>query len=287
MIRRLKVLIFAALVAVCAANSINAGNTAAIVVDVQGCFTELKNGSLAVGGTGADYLASVQDAVRRLKAAAIPVYATQDWHPAGHVSFASTHGKKPFVDTLELTINGKPHTQALWPDHCVQHTDAANILVDNSLFTAIIQKGTDPKYDSYSGFEDDNGKKTQLESLLRKQGITNLFVFGLATDYCVKATALDAKKAGFDVTVVTGLSRGVAPETTEKALEEMKAAGIKVIEEMDYSQLNELTPLTQSSVPRLIKVVGNSPKDCPTACQDIAAATWTGKWDNKVCDCNF
>jgi nicotinamidase/pyrazinamidase len=89
------------------------------------------------------------------------------------------------------------------------------------------------KYDSYSGFADDGGRQTEMDSVLRKDGIKNLIIYGLATDYCVKATAIDAVAAGYTVTVIEGLSKGVAPETTTQALEEMKTRGIIVEAKLD------------------------------------------------------
>ena len=116
----------------------------------------------------------------------------------------------------------------LWPPHCVQGTENARVLTDNNLFLAIVKKGKDKKYDSYSGFQDDGGAKTEMNQILQKNGIKELIVYGIATDYCVKATAIDAAAAGYKVTVIEGLSKGVAPDTTAKALEEMKAKGIIV-----------------------------------------------------------
>ena len=97
-------------------------------------------------------------------------------------------------------------------------------MIDNNLFLAIVKKGQDKKYDSYSGFQDDGGAKTEMNEILHKNGIKELIVYGIATDYCVKATAIDAVDAGYKVTVIEGLSKGVAPETTAKALEEMNRA---------------------------------------------------------------
>ena len=109
--------------------------------------------------------------------------------------------------------------------------------MDNNLFLAIVKKGKDKKFDSYSGFQDDGGAKTEMNQILQKNGIKELLVYGIATDYCVKATAIDAAAAGYKVTVIEGLSKGVAPDTTAKALEEMKAKGITV--KTDLELLNE------------------------------------------------
>jgi nicotinamidase/pyrazinamidase len=193
-----------------------------IVVDLQGDFTTYKNGSLAVAGTDEAYFNKVQKVTQELSAKGYPIFGTQDWHPADHISFFSNHsGKKPFE---AIQIEGR--TQVLWPPHCVQGTENARVLVDNNLFLAIVKKGKDKKFDSYSGFQDDGGAKTEMNQILQKNGIKELIVYGIATDYCVKATAIDAAAAGFKVTVIEGLSKGVAPDTTATALEEMKENGI-------------------------------------------------------------
>jgi nicotinamidase/pyrazinamidase len=200
-----------------------------IVVDLQGDFTTYKNGSLAVAGTDEAYFNKVQKVTQELSAKGYPIFGTQDWHPADHISFFSNHsGKKPFE---AIQIEGR--TQVLWPPHCVQGTENARVLVDNNLFLAIVKKGKDKKFDSYSGFQDDGGAKTEMNQILQKNGIKELIVYGIATDYCVKATAIDAAAAGYKVTVIEGLSKGVAPDTTAKALEEMKAKGIIVKTDLD------------------------------------------------------
>ena len=207
----------------------SAWDVAVIVVDVQGDFTTAKKGSLAVPGTDDAFIAKVQKATEALKKKGLPVFATQDWHPKDHISFHTNHeGKKPF-DTIQ--VSGK--TQVLWPPHCVQGTENANVLLDKNLFVAVVQKGKDKKFDSYSGFQDDGGAKTELNDLLKKSNIKEVIVYGIATDYCVKATAIDAADAGYKVTVIEGLCKGVAPETTTKALEEMKAKGITVKKELE------------------------------------------------------
>jgi nicotinamidase/pyrazinamidase len=195
-----------------------------IVVDLQGDFTTYKNGSLAVAGTDEAFVNKVQKVTQELSAKGYPIFGTQDWHPGDHISFFSNHaGKKPFE---AIQIEGR--TQVLWPPHCVQGTENARVIVDNNLFLAIVKKGKDKRFDSYSGFQDDGGAKTEMNRILMKNGIKELIVYGIATDYCVKATAIDAAAAGFKVTVIEGLSKGVAPDTTAKALEEMKAKGITI-----------------------------------------------------------
>ncbi len=204
-----------------------------IVVDVQGDFTEWKEGSLAVSGTDEAYVRQVEEATRKLRDAGFLIFATQDWHPPNHVSFYTNHpGKKPFE---VIDVDGRK--QVLWPPHCVQGTEGARILVDNNLFRAVVQKGRDPRYDSYSGFQDDGGQKTEMDTILRLNGIETVVVYGIATDYCVKATALDAAKAGYKVIVVKELCRGVAPDTIEKALKEMRSAGVLIVERLDIERI--------------------------------------------------
>ena len=204
-----------------------------IVVDVQGDFTKLKNGSLAVDGTDEAYMKAVAENTKRLKEAGYPIYATQDWHPKNHASFFTNHKGKKAFDVIKL--HGKD--QVLWPPHCVQKTPGAGILLDNKLFTAVVKKGMDAQYDSYSGFQDDGGKKTNMDKLLKKDNIKKVVVYGIATDYCVRATALDAVAAGYKVIMIKNLSRGVAPDTSQKAIDEMKAKGIAVLDDLDLEKI--------------------------------------------------
>ncbi len=205
------------------------GKTGVIVVDIQGDFTTWKNGSLAVNGTDEAFIKKVEEATRKLKQAGYIIFGTQDWHPANHVSFYTNHpGKKPFE---AIRIDGR--TQILWPPHCVQGTENARVLIDNNLFLAIVKKGQDPRYDSYSGFQDDGGAKTEMDEILKRNGIKKVIVYGIATDYCVKATAIDAAEAGYQVAVVESLCRGVAPDTSKAAIAEMKAKGIKIVKTLE------------------------------------------------------
>ena len=119
--------------------------------------------------------------------------------------------------------------QVLWPDHCVQTVGDSKKLVDNNLFFELVKKGQDPLWDSYSAFKDDGGAETELEAILDVQGVNNLIVFGLATDYCVKFSVHDALANGHRVIVVEELNRGVASETTATAIEEMKTAGAEFV----------------------------------------------------------
>ena len=213
--------------------SIASGNTGVIVTDIQGDFTTWKKGSLAVNGADRAFVHKVQNATRTLAREGCLVFGIQDWHPADHVSFFTNHSGKQAFEVIN--IHGR--TQVLWPPHCIQGTENARFLVDNNLFMAIVKKGKDPRYDSYSGFQDDGGTETEMDSILKRNGIEKVIVYGLATDYCVMATATDAANAGYKVTVVEGLCRGVAPDTTESALKEMKEKGITVLKELTLKKI--------------------------------------------------
>lgn len=157
------------------------------------------------------------------------IVGTQDWHPADHLSFASQHpGKKPF-DMGELA--GRPHT--LWPDHCVAGTWGSEFVqgLHTDRFAAVFRKGMDRKVDSYSGFMDDHGRHfTGLAGFLRERAAEDIHICGLTLDYCVKATALDAIKAGFKVWVHIDATRWVTEEGRLQACEEMAANGIVLLE---------------------------------------------------------
>jgi nicotinamidase/pyrazinamidase len=159
------------------------------------------------------------------------VVATQDWHPADHQSFAPQHpGRKP-GDMIEL--NGLP--QVLWPPHCVQGTTGAALHadLDREKITEVFPKGTDRGVDSYSGFFDNGHRRsTGLADWLRARWITRVYVMGLATDYCVKATTLDARELGFDAWVIEDGCRSVElqPGDGDRALAAMRAAGATIVE---------------------------------------------------------
>jgi nicotinamidase/pyrazinamidase len=207
-------------------------NIGVIVVDVQGDFTKFKNGSLAVEGTDEAYIKAVDENTKKLKAAGFPIYATQDWHPANHASFFANHKGKKAFDVIKL--HGKD--QVLWPPHCVQKTPGAEVLLDNKLFKAIVKKGMDPQYDSYSGFQDDGDKKTEMDGILKRWN-QKVVVYGIATDYCVRATALDAVDAGYAVVLIKNLCRGVAQDTSQRAIDEMKAKGVVILDDLDLEQI--------------------------------------------------
>ncbi|MFV0280904.1 MAG: bifunctional nicotinamidase/pyrazinamidase [Rhodoblastus sp.] len=194
-----------------------------VIVDVQNCF--LPGGSLAVKDGE-----QVIPVINRLAKIFPNVVLTQDWHTPGHISFASSHpGKKPF-DVVRLPYGD----QVLWPDHCVQGTPGAELSKDLRAPNAqlIIRKGFHPDVDSYSALlEADKKTQTGLAGYMKERGMTRLFVTGLATDFCVAWTAIDARMAGFDVYVVEDACRGIdAQGSLLKAWEAMAAAGVKRIQ---------------------------------------------------------
>jgi nicotinamidase/pyrazinamidase len=195
---------------------------ALILVDLQNDF--VPGGALAVPEGD-----QIVPAANRLADRFGLVVATQDWHPREHGSFAANHdGKKP-GEVIDL--NGL--AQILWPVHCVQGTPGAEFLkgLKTDKITKVFQKGADPAVDSYSGFYD-NGRRhsTGLGEYLKAQGVKRVCVCGLATDYCVKFTVLDALRDGFEVVLAEDACRGVnlQPDDSKKAIEEMKKAGAKV-----------------------------------------------------------
>lgn len=157
------------------------------------------------------------------------VVATQDWHPADHRSFALMHPGKKVGEVIEL--HGLP--QVLWPAHCVQQSRGAEFSPGLNLagIRHVVQKGIDPAVDSYSGFFDNARRHaTGLEAVLRRAGVTEIHVLGLATDYCVRATALDAVELGFRVTLIRRGCRGVELQSgdCERAIAEMQQAGVQI-----------------------------------------------------------
>ena len=192
---------------------------ALLLIDIQNDF--LPGGALAVNR--GDEVVAVAN---RLMPQYELVVATQDWHPAEHESFASKHpGKK--VGEIKQVHGLK---QILWPDHCVEGTPGANLAggLNQKRIHHVIQKGTDPTIDSYSGFFDNARRKTTgLAAYLRRHGVDEVHVMGLATDYCVRATVLDGLDLGFRVVLLTEGIRGVDLQAgdCQRAIEEMRVAG--------------------------------------------------------------
>lgn len=202
---------------------------ALLLIDIQNDF--LPGGALAVAHGD-----EVVPVANRLSASPRfdRVVLTQDWHPVDHQSFAARHTGRSPGEVIEL--HGL--TQVLWPVHCVQGTRGADFApgLELARVAHIAQKGMDPAVDSYSGFFD-NGRRhaTGLEAYLRGAGVTKVSVLGLATDYCVKWTALDAASLGFDTEVVVDGCRGVglAPGDIPAALEALRDAGVTLVTSQD------------------------------------------------------
>jgi nicotinamidase/pyrazinamidase len=203
-------------------------SSALIVVDVQNCF--LPGGSLAVKEGE-----QVIPVINRIAKGFENVVMTQDWHTPHHISFASSHeGKKPF-EVIKLAYGD----QVLWPDHCVQGTEGAQLAKDLNIPQAelIIRKGFHNEVDSYSAFmEADKETHTGLASYFKERGIDTVFVTGLATDFCVGWTAIDARHAGLTVYVVEDACRGIdVGGSLAKAWADMTAVGVKRIQSSDLA----------------------------------------------------
>ena len=193
-----------------------------LVIDVQNDF--LPGGALAVPRGD-----EVLPLVNRLMRTFDHVVVTQDWHPAGHISFATTHAAKPF-DAITLPYG----QQTLWPDHCVQGSPGAglhdDLAHDNALL--ILRKGASANLNSYSAFTEADGKTTTgLAAALKARGIRRVFACGLATDFCVAYSAVDARTAGFETFVIEDACRAIdANGSLEAAWARMEAAGVRRIQ---------------------------------------------------------
>lgn len=197
---------------------------ALLVIDPQNDFCE--GGTLAVqGGAG------IMPLIVRLAQRFERVIATQDWHTPDQISFASNHPGAQAFTQIEVAYG----PQMLWPDHCLQGSTGADFhpdvapAVNRAL--AVIRKGYNPAVDSYSGFfENDHRTPTGLTGLLRALGVTRVFLAGLALDYCVRFTAEDAVREGFEAVVIIDASRAIAPETAATAHDSFRALGVTQIE---------------------------------------------------------
>lgn len=195
---------------------------ALILVDLQNDFCP--GGALPVKG-GDQIIPLVNDLQEHFGL----VVATQDWHPKGHKSFASNNGKQ-----VGEIIRLGDYDQVMWPDHCVQESCGAALVrgLKTDRINRIFQKGTDEAIDSYSGFFDNGHKKaTGLADYLKAKGISQVYIVGLATDYCVKFTALDAVGLGFATYLIEDAVKGVdlKPGDVASAIEEMKKAGVVIV----------------------------------------------------------
>ena len=210
--------------------------TALLLVYIQNDF--LPGGALAA--TGGDEIVPL---VNQLMPEYDLVVATQDWHPAEHQSFADNHNQREIGEVIDL--HGLQ--QVLWPAHCVEGSSGAEFApgLDTSRIDHVVRKGMDPSVDSYSGFFD-NGRRNAsgLADYLREQGATHVHVVGIATDYCVKFTALDALAEGFHTTILMNACRGVDlnPGDVERAVEECRTVGASIATTGD-----RIEPLTTST----------------------------------------
>ena len=193
-----------------------------LIIDVQNDFCP--GGSLAVDG-GDD----VVPVINRLQDHFDNIVLTQDWHPTDHTSFASGHAKKKPFESVTVAYGD----QTLWPDHCIQGTPGADFHPDLNRDQAqlVIRKGFRATVDSYSAFfENDRTTPTGLTGYLRERGIDRVFLTGLATDVCVRFSAMDARNHGFDTVLILDGCRGLDEKTVNEALTAMKEAGVRVIE---------------------------------------------------------
>jgi nicotinamidase/pyrazinamidase len=195
---------------------------ALVIIDVQNDF--LPGGALAVSD-GDQVIAVINAAQPKYEL----VVATQDWHPKEHRSFAVNNGRR-----VGEVIDLDGLAQVMWPVHCVQNTRGAEFAadLDRKRIEKVFQKGINPSIDSYSGFFDNGHRQaTGMGAWLQARGVTKVSLCGLATDYCVKFTALDARKLGFETEVIVAATRGVElqPGDVEQALGEMRAAGVRLI----------------------------------------------------------
>ncbi len=205
---------------------------ALLLVDLQNDFCA--GGALAVP-EGDSTIDVANELITRCKARDDAIVASQDWHPANHGSFASVQVAEPYT---QGELDGLPQTW--WPVHCVQNTEGAALhpLLNAKAIDAVFHKGENPAIDSYSAFFDNGHRqKTALDAWLRERGITELIVMGLATDYCVKFSVLDALQLGYGVTVITDGCRGVNidPQDSLMAFQDMSAAGAVLMTLADFS----------------------------------------------------
>ena len=195
---------------------------ALLVIDVQNDFCP--KGALAVAG-GDMIIQQINAAMDKFDI----VVLTQDWHPNDHKSFASSHENKSPFDIVEMFYGD----QVLWPDHCIQGSMGARFHPDlnHTRADVIIRKGSNPEVDSYSAFyENDKVTPTGLHGFLKNRDVTKLTLVGLATDYCVAFSALDAEKLGYAVTVRLDMARGIDTDgSLEAAIDKMSKAGINLV----------------------------------------------------------
>ncbi|KAM9990566.1 hypothetical protein ACTFIY_006602 [Dictyostelium cf. discoideum] len=201
-----------------------------LIIDVQNDF--MKDGSLEVENAN-DIIEPINNI--RNNCSFNLVALSKDWHPENHISFASTHNKKPY----DSIITKSNYTQLLFPDHCIQNTKGSEINKDLIVKDKdiIINKGLDKEVDSYSSFYDNDKKsKTELPDILKKHSIVNVYICGLATDFCVLASCLDSVSCGFKTYFIEDCSKGVSKNSTDQSLQKMKDNGIIFINSLDLIQ---------------------------------------------------
>lgn len=210
----------------------NSAAAALLLLDIQPDF--MPGGGLAVAG-GDEIVAPVRALMESGRFG--HCVATQDWHPPGHVSFASRHPRHRPFDTIDLY----GREQTLWPDHCVQETAGARLHPDlpTGRMDAIVRKGADPAVDSYSAFRNNwnaAGMRppTGLAGYLRERGVDAIYLVGLARDVCVKWTAEDGASAGFDVYLIWDLTRPVEPESDKMVRQGLSDRGVKIIDSAEF-----------------------------------------------------
>ena len=202
------------------------GGDSLIIVDMQNDF--IPPGALSVKG-GEEIIKSINELAERFHTGGNVITLTQDWHSPRHISFASSHNKKPY-DAFESEGIGP----VLWPDHCVQGTWGASFhpSIETKFATAVVRKGFHPNVDSYSTFiENDKKTNTGLSGYLMARGVKRIFLCGLALDYCVYYSAIDGRSLGFEVVVVIDLCRAInsPPSQLSKALDHMVEKGVEFI----------------------------------------------------------
>ncbi|KAI8642926.1 nicotinamidase [Parasitella parasitica] len=199
---------------------------ALILVDIQNDF--LEKGSLAVTDSNS-ILRPVNSLIHQVKAKNGLIIATKDWHPQNHISFASNNSDKHVFETKEIEYDGIKGMQVMWPDHCVQNTFGSEISkeINENDIDFIVKKGMNHRVDSYSAFADNNYSEiTTLAKILYQNHVETVIIVGLAADYCVKLTCLDAIKFGFKTILVKECTKPVNKERFEPTLAELKAKGV-------------------------------------------------------------
>ena len=199
---------------------------ALILVDIQNDF--VPGGALAVPD-GHSVVPVANTWIARFRSNGDLVVATQDWHPRDHVSFITQNPGRSVGESVE--VDGRP--QVIWPEHCVQETHGAAFVegLDCAGIQAVVRKGTDSRIDGYSGFFDNHHRKqTELAGRLREAGVSGVYILGLATDYCVKFTALDSRKLGFETWLIPEGTRAINIQAgdEQRAITEMVGAGVHV-----------------------------------------------------------